>query len=608
MIILSWNVRGLGRGEKRRAVRDLVMRHKPMMLFIQESKLKTLDSRTITSLGGSLLIKDVGVEADGSAEGLISLWNENLFQVHSCITNKRCIIVAGEVVSSKKTVAFCNVYASNIEIERKSLWNFIELSQGSLTVLWCIRGDFNTILDPSERSGGLCNMGSIRSFNNFMLRTQVIDLPAQGSAFTWSNCRENPSSARLDRFLISPIILSWFPKLVQRNLQYSLFDHCAIYLGEPRVDWGPCPFHFYNGWLEDKEMMKDAREGWKECKVVGSQGFKLFSKVKAAKRRMKAWQLVKRKNGYSFKVLEDKLVRVEVKVSLDGWTPSLRDERLKIISEMWKWLHSEEVQWRQKSHLKWLLEGDRNTHFFHCVASSRRRMNFIGDIIFDGVQLSDPLEVRKGVLNHFRNQYRKGLGTRPRIRDFPMNRISHTQENELEEEFTQEEVWEAISSCDGNKAPGPDGLNLMFIKNNWDVIRDDFLSFLKDFHRDGEIVMHLNRTFIALIPKISKPERITDFRPISLVGAMYKVLSKVLANRLKKVMNSIIGDAQMAFIKQRQIIDSYVVANEIINQWMKDSVGGILVKLDFEKAYDTVDHAFLDVTLENMGFGSKWRS
>ena len=98
-----------------------------------------------------------------------------------------------------------------------------------------------------------------------------------------------------------------------------------------------------------------------------------------------------------------------------------------------------------------------------------------------------------------------------------------------------------------------------------------------------------------------------DYRHVSLVGSMYKILAKVLANRLKRVMNSIIGDFQMAFVKGRQILDSFVIAEEVINKWKREEDGGMVIKLDFEKAYDCVDHGFLDDVLACMGFGEKWR-
>ncbi|KAK2638838.1 hypothetical protein Ddye_026633 [Dipteronia dyeriana] len=86
----------------------------------------------------------------------------------------------------------------------------------------------------------------------------------------------------------------------------------------------------------------------------------------------------------------------------------------------------------------------------------------------------------------------------------------------LEVIFSKEEAREALSSCNGNKAPEPDGFNLKFIKDNWDVIEGDFLQLLEDFHGDGTIVKVLNKTFIALIPKCVKQELVKDFRPISL--------------------------------------------------------------------------------------------
>ncbi|KAK3199924.1 hypothetical protein Dsin_023339 [Dipteronia sinensis] len=103
MIICSWNVRGLGRGEKRRMVRDMISSHKPQIVFIQESKLQVFDRKVVSSLGGSSLTRGIGVEADGAAGGLLTLWNEDSFLVEDCISNSRCIIVAGVLTKIKKT-------------------------------------------------------------------------------------------------------------------------------------------------------------------------------------------------------------------------------------------------------------------------------------------------------------------------------------------------------------------------------------------------------------------------------------------------------------------------------------------------------------------------
>ena len=132
-----------------------------------------------------------------------------------------------------------------------------------------------------------------------------------------------------------------------------------------------------------------------------------------------------------------------------------------------------------------------------------------------------------------------------------------------------------MCSCDGNKAPGPDGFNINFIKANWEVIRDDFMKFISEFHIDGTIVQYLNNTFISLIPKCKAPSSMNDFRLISLVGSMYKILAKVLASCLKKVMDTVIGETQMAFVNNKQILDSFIVVEEIIYKW-RDKKGGSL--------------------------------
>ena len=133
------------------------------------------------------------------------------------------------------------------------------------------------------------------------------------------------------------------------------------------------------------------------------------------------------------------------------------------------------------------------------------------------------------------------------------------------------------------------------------------MEFIQEFYVNGVIVKDLNKTFVAFIPKCAHLETMRDFRPISLVGSLYNVLAKVLANRLKLVMNSVIGPTQMAFVKGHQIMDSFVIAEEVIHQWKKKGKWGVLVKLDFEKAYDCVDHDFLIEVMDKMGFGLRWQ-
>ncbi|KAK3224606.1 hypothetical protein Dsin_004468 [Dipteronia sinensis] len=121
MLAMTWNIRGLGKDENMCFVKKVVNKHRPSLMFIQETKLSSFDSKVIRSIDGSWLTRGLGVESVGSAGGLITLWNEDLFIAKACIKNSRCIIITGELVKFSKDVAFCNVYASNVESDRIEL-------------------------------------------------------------------------------------------------------------------------------------------------------------------------------------------------------------------------------------------------------------------------------------------------------------------------------------------------------------------------------------------------------------------------------------------------------------------------------------------------------
>jgi hypothetical protein len=118
-------------------------------------------------------------------------------------------------------------------------------------------------------------------------------------------------------------------------------------------------------------------------------------------------------------------------------------------------------------------------------------------------------------------------------------------------------------------------------------LKGDIMRFVSEFHRNGKLTKGLNSTFIALIPKVDSPQRLNDFRPISLVGSLYKILAKLLANRLRTVIGSVISEAHTAFVKERQILDGILIANEVVDEARKAKKELLLFKVDFEKAYDS---------------------
>ncbi|PNY14389.1 cysteine-rich receptor-like protein kinase [Trifolium pratense] len=195
----------------------------------------------------------------------------------------------------------------------------------------------------------------------------------------------------------------------------------------------------------------------------------------------------------------------------------------------------------------------------------------------------------------------------PGVDDLQFKRLDLMEIGGLTKPFSETEVKLTVWDCDSYKSPGSDGINFGFIKDFWAELRGDMMHFIFYFHRNGRLTKGINSTFIALIPKTDSPQRLNDFRPISLVGSLYKILAKVLANRLHQVIGSVISESRTAFVKNRQILDGILIANEVVDEARKSKKDLLLFKVDFEKAYDSVDWGYLDAVMGRMSFPTLWR-
>ncbi|PNX58703.1 cysteine-rich receptor-like protein kinase, partial [Trifolium pratense] len=316
----------------------------------------------------------------------------------------------------------------------------------------------------------------------------------------------------------------------------GLSDHCPLVLSANEEDWGPRPLRMLKCWKDIPGYNLFVRDKWNSFQVDGWGGYVLKEKLKMVKVALKEWHKNHAQNLPSrIDNLKNKLSALDEK----GEEDDLSEEDLVELHGVSYDIHSlsrlhASISWQQSRSL-WLKEGDANSKYFHSVLASRRRRNALSVIQVDGVTLEGVNPIRQAVFSHFESHFQAPNVDRPGVDDLQFKRLDPMEIGGLTKPFSETEVKLAVWDCDSYKSPGPDGINFGFIKDFWTELRDDVMRFLSDFHRNGRLTKGINSTFIALIPKTDSPQRLNDFRPISLVGSLYKILAKVLANRLRQV-------------------------------------------------------------------------
>nr|GEZ32629.1 RNA-directed DNA polymerase, eukaryota [Tanacetum cinerariifolium] len=193
------------------------------------------------------------------------------------------------------------------------------------------------------------------------------------------------------------------------------------------------------------------------------------------------------------------------------------------------------------------------------------------------------------------------------MQNFPFNkRLSDMQAADLERNVFRDEIRLAVRNCGENKSPGTDGYTFEFFRKYWNIVGPDFCEAVEYFFETGLFSKGCNSSFVALIPKVADAKVVNDFHPVSLIGSVYKVVKKILANRLALVIADLLSDTQSAFVANRQILDGPFILNEILHWHKRKKKQTMFFKVDFAKAYDSVRWDYLLDVLEAFGFGQTW--
>ena len=215
--------------------------------------------------------------------------------------------------------------------------------------------------------------------------------------------------------------------------------------------------------------------------------------------------------------------------------------------------------------MQWLKEGEQNTKFFHRSTLDYRSANKILNLKNEaGDTLHNQKEISSLLTEHFKHIAQETQADRIEAIDTLTQAIPKVVTNEqnltLLKEISMEEVEEVVKSMPNDKAPGPDGFTINFYKACWPTIKSGIWEVVEDSRRLGTILKSLNSTFLALVPKEENAHTPEKFRPIALCNVIYKIISKVITNRLKPILPNLISEEQSGYVEGIKILDNILLA------------------------------------------------
>ncbi|KAF5447221.1 hypothetical protein F2P56_032789 [Juglans regia] len=499
------------------------------------------------------------VDSKGFSGGLAFLWNSTIDSTLESFSQHH-ISMSLIHESSAKGVLFSGFYGSPIIANRPDSWKLLRMMRPKIEQAWFCFGDFNEILHKHEKYGAACQpyqqMELFRATVDFC---NLSDLGFVGPKFTWCNNKEGAqfTKERLDRVFGNLLGTEFFVHCSIQALVAQTLDHSPILMSLQSVGrvlhhegrGREKLFRFEASWNLQEECSSLIHSSWKSTQSKLNQLSSLQNSNKGS-------------NNKEIKNLQKDIDRL---------------------------LEEENVKWQQRAKQNWLRDGDRNSKFFHRCANQRSKTNEISKLVLDDGRIINDME---GIAEAFCQHYMALFSSfNPCGLEACLSHIqpsvTEAMNNNLSSPFTLEEVNEALFQMNPLGSPGPDGFSAIFYQSHWGVVGGDVTKAVLEVLNHGGDLGSINDTFIVLIPKLKSPQTVLDFRPISLCNVLYKIVSKVLSNRLKSILPQIISPTQSAFVPGRMILDNVIVAFEALHsmstKW-KGQQGYMAVKLDM--SYD----------------------
>jgi len=611
MKIMSFNCRGLAGPLKRPALRRVIDLEHPDVLLLQETlgEMGAVKARLEGMLPGWTF---ECLDVRGRSGGLATGWNTRSIRIENVWGMESVIGCSLSSLDIGEELTLLNIYGPYQD--RIPFWENIFKNDCFKRGPVIIGGDLNFSLGPSEIWGPQARVDTLTDFfTHKLMDMNLIDVEPISIKPTWRNMRSGESrvAKRLDRFLVADSLVDRQFFLRQWIGSGGQSDHFPIFM---ELRKGPAlpasPLKFNKTWLKDESFIKLIKENWVPFDMHAplSAAFQFSENIKKLKSIIKEWSFTKRqKEEAELKQLEIELSHIYD--SDGGGLGTLEDKEDLVRKEGRRniLLQEKEETWRLKSRAVWLECGDENTKFFQAYAKGRKCANTIWKLEDPDGRVENSFEgmARIGV-SHFQNLFK--ANTQATIEEvvrlaqmFP-GFVNEEDNQKLNAEVSEEELKETLSSFQKDRSPGPDGWTIEFFQELYEILGNDILRVVEDSRQSGRIPASINSTFIALIPKTDNPSSLDDFRPISLCNCIYKVISKIIARRIKGILSTNISIEQFGFLKGRQIHEAIGVAQEGLHSMKTSKIKGAVIKIDLSKAYDKVNWLFIRLLLTHLGF------
>ncbi|XP_019157169.1 PREDICTED: uncharacterized protein LOC109153759 [Ipomoea nil] len=462
MKIICWNVRGVSSQGSLHRLKNLVRLHKPRVVCILEPFRETDKIKELAFKIGW------GGNRCAGNENIWILWDSGTkVQVENM--SEQMITIKMEMAEFNTDAFISFVYASCNRRLRQELWeNIGRIAEDYEENMWAVMGDFNCILRPEEKRGGNAyDLNKSREFQVCLDHAELREVNFYGNNFTWWNGRSGDQAiwVRLDRCVVND---KWetAAQTHVHHLSKSTSDHSPLLVAiEPHIRIGRKQFSFLNVWCEHEQFLGIVKKVWSE-EVVGNSMYRFATKLKKTKRVLKNWNWEVFGNIFEKVKLLEERVRVCEEVLQGCVSEGNMLEYKKAQAELQKQVRIEEGFWQQKAHSQWVVDGERNSKYFHGIVRERRRKQFIHKIRGDGGQWESEQErIDEMAVHFFQRLYsEEEIQANPLVYDCLQEMVTDEENAKLIAIPSEGEIRSSAFSMSTSSAAGPDGFGEAFTK------------------------------------------------------------------------------------------------------------------------------------------------